>query len=269
MAKKILHILGDSKFGGGSFIVQQICIGSINAGFGVSVLTSDPRSQKHFIESGINVIDIDCIWRPIRPLKDLFGLIKLSKYLINSDYDIVHTHTTKAGFIGRIAASIARRKIILHTIHGFAFHEHSSLKVIKFYSILEKIAANFCDKIVSVSEYHRKWAIELNICNSSKIVTISNGIGVSPVPNTQENTIRKLTKADKQCKILLNVGRLAEQKGIEYLIDAVGDLVSDGNEEIICVVIGDGPKFSDFKEKVSKLNLGKHVFLLGYHDRPR
>ena len=98
--KRILHILGDSGFGGGTYIVSKICEGAKNAGHNVAVLTADHRSKLFFEEKGILVYDIDCIWRPIRPIKDFIGLVKLCSFLLKTDFNIVHTHTSKGGFVG-------------------------------------------------------------------------------------------------------------------------------------------------------------------------
>jgi len=93
---KILHIIGDSKFGGGSKVVIQIAQMALDSGWEVDVLTTDTVFQKKLGELGIGTVPLDCIWRPIRPIKDFLGWLRLFRFLKKSDYTLVHTHTSKA-----------------------------------------------------------------------------------------------------------------------------------------------------------------------------
>lgn len=138
-------------------------------GWDVDVLTTDPIFKESLINQGLRVINLEVIWRKINPLKDLLGLNRLYSFLKKSNYTIIHTHTSKAGFVGRLAAYLAGIPIIIHTAHGFAFHEQSSSLEICFYSSLEKLASNWCDKIVCVSDFHKKWALRLGIANEAGV----------------------------------------------------------------------------------------------------
>jgi glycosyltransferase involved in cell wall biosynthesis len=269
MVYKILHILGDSEHGGGSFIVEEICKAANLTNYQASALTTDPLTHEVFSRSGVGVIDLDCIWRPIRPLKDIYGLIKLVLYLRSSDFDIIHTHTSKAGFVGRLAAFLARKKVIIHTIHGFAFHENSSPRKVYFYTILEKIAALCCDRLVSVSNYHRKWALDLKICNSDKIVTISNGINDISCSKDPLLGISDSSNNGDPTRKIITLGRLAKQKGIEYLIEAVQQVVINGTQDFLCILIGDGPEYDTFVKKIEEFGLEEYFCLLGYCEKPR
>ena len=123
---KILHIVGDSKFGGAANSIIRIAQLWFASGWEVRILTTDPVFQAAASRAGIGVADLNYVHREIRPLKDLAGLIRLWRFLKREKVTIVHTHTTKAGFVGRLAARLAGVPIIVHTVHGFAFHEGSS-----------------------------------------------------------------------------------------------------------------------------------------------
>lgn len=261
---RILHIVGDSKFGGGSIMVLKLAQRAREAGYDVSVLTTDSVFQQVLKEYNIKIVDLDVIWREIRPVKDLFGLYKLYSYLRKNRYDIIHTHTSKAGFVGRIAARLAGVPIIIHTVHGFAFHEESNFIEVKLFSFLEKIAGYFCDKIVTVSEFHRKWALKLKIANEDKIVSIPNGIAKDRViPKRKREVIREELKLSEDDFIILTTGRLAPQKGIEYLIRAVPLLISK-IESFKLLIVGEGPLRDYLEDLVRELKIVQYVYFLGF-----
>src|ERR1700712_4948780 len=114
----ILHILGDSSYGGAAKSIVRLAQLSCSEGLKACILTSDPEFQNACLDAGIDYINLDCIWRTIRPFKDTVGLYRLWRFLRSQRATIVHTHTTKAGFVGRIAARLAGVPIIIHTVHG-------------------------------------------------------------------------------------------------------------------------------------------------------
>ena len=107
---KIIHVLGDSKYGGAAKSILRLAQLWSSAGWEARILTSDPLFQGACREAGVDYANLDCIWREIRPLKDLAGLFRLWRFLKAEQVTIVHTHTTKAGFIGRIARALRCRQ---------------------------------------------------------------------------------------------------------------------------------------------------------------
>jgi len=89
--------------------------------------------------------------REISPLNDLLALIKIFKILRKEKPDIIHTHSSKAGIIGRIAGFLSGVKIIIHTYHGFGFNEHQRYLVKKFYIFIEKLVSFITDYFIFVS----------------------------------------------------------------------------------------------------------------------
>ncbi len=267
---KILHIVGDSKYGGGSKVILQLAQMAQKEGWEVDVLTTDPVFQEKLREKEIGVVSLDCIWRPIRPVRDLLGLLRLYRYLRTTDYTLVHTHTSKAGFIGRAAAWYAKVPIIIHTVHGFAFHEESSPLALKVYSTLEKIAAHWCHCLVTVSHFHRDWALHLGIGIPEQIVAIPNGISESDIqPKRNRNAIRTELGIGPEDIMLLTMGRLAPQKGIEYLIEGI-DLLKKRLSalRVVACIVGEGPSKVDLKERAESLGLEKDGFVrfLGFRE---
>ena len=263
---KLLHIVGNSSFGGAAKIILRLAEMAKAEGWEVDILTTDPVFQEAAIREGIGSIGLDVIRREIRPVWDLGGLFRLRSFLRREHYSVVHTHTSKGGFVGRLAARLAGVPVVVHTVHGFAFHEHSPIPVGVFYSMLERVASRWCDRVVSVSEFHRQWAQELGICGPDKILAIPNGIARQNLTaSTSPAEIRQNLGVERQDLVILSMGRLAPDKGLEHLIEAASVLRRRGQRFRI-VLAGDGPLREQLERLARDLDVSDHVTFLGYRE---
>jgi glycosyltransferase involved in cell wall biosynthesis len=262
---KLIHITGDSCFGGAGRIILRLGQIAQTAGWQVDILTTDPIFQRIAPQHGLGLVDLDVIRREIRPLWDMSGLVKLASFLRRERYGFVHTHTSKAGFIGRLAARMAGVPAIIHTVHGFAFHECSPQSSRLFYSGLEGIASKFCDRMVSVSEFHRRWAIELGICRPSKILAIPNGIAPLTEPKLPRIEVRRELGVRNRDLMILTLARLAPDKGIQFLIESA-PLLLRVERAIQIVIAGDGPMRSQLEQQARKLGVSDWVTFLGFRE---
>jgi glycosyltransferase involved in cell wall biosynthesis len=264
---KVLHVTGDSKFGGGSIVILRLAELAKQQGWQVDVLTTDLAFQKALSRSEIGVAPLDCIWRDISTLRDLQGLYRLSAFLRSAGYALVHTHTSKAGFVGRLAAKLAGVPVILHTAHGFAFHEGSSPLAVRAFAALERLAAYAADSVVTVSEFHRDWAERLGIGSPNKLVAIPNGIPPERVrPSLLRMQLRTDLGFDLDEYVVLSIGRLAPHKGLEYLIQAVPSLNSRLGRTLKVVLAGEGPARSAIETQVEALGIRSQVRFLGFRN---
>jgi glycosyltransferase involved in cell wall biosynthesis len=261
---RLLHVVGESRFGGVATIILGLSRVARADGWQVDVLATDPLVQQAVRQHGFGVVDLDVIRREIRPLWDLRGLLRLHSFLRREQYDIVHTHTSKGGFVGRLAARLAGVPVIVHTAHGFAFHESSPASARLIYSGLERVASQWCDRIVSVSEFHRDWAVELGMCRPRKIVAIPNGItALTPNDDVVPEEVRSQLGARPDDLLILSIARLAPDKGVDYLIEAAS-MLPDTARRVHIAIAGEGPSRSHLEQLARDRSITDRVSFVGF-----
>jgi glycosyltransferase involved in cell wall biosynthesis len=261
--KKVLHVVGDSRYGGGSVLIIRMATAAKRVGWRVSVLASDELFAAELRQNGIDVITEPIVRRALNPLRDAIDTLRLVGVLRREGFDIVHTHTSKGGFIGRLAAKLARTPSTLHTVHGFAFHDFSGAAARLAFINAERLAAAWCDTIVTVSKHHRDVAIESRICPASKLLAIPNGIAApSPQQHPRDPARSELGVAEHH-RLVVSIGRLAAQKGLTYLIHAAA-LLRHRFPSLRFVVAGDGPDRAELAALRDRLGLQEIVHLIGF-----
>jgi len=184
----------------------------------------------------------------IKALYDIYRVCKKGKY------DIVHTHSAKTGFLGRIAARLAGIPKIIHTVHGFPFHDFQHPLVRFFYMKLERFAAKFCDQMVFVNQFERQMAIDKRIVPAVKAFTIYNGV--------QLIDCQKKESKDETFTIG-SIGRFCKQKNSINVIKAAIE-VCKRNNELKFVFLGDGELLDRCRAMVSEANVDDRIELPGW-----
>ncbi|MEN6300034.1 MAG: glycosyltransferase, partial [Anaerolineaceae bacterium] len=150
MSISVLHIITRLIVGGAQENVMYTAAMLDKNIFDVEVISGPQTgSEGSLIEEtrsrGIKLTIFPRLLREISPINDMIALWQLYRYIRKYRFDIVHTHSSKAGILGRIAAKLAGTPIIIHTVHGWSFHDHMALWVKYFYIILERFCATFTD----------------------------------------------------------------------------------------------------------------------------
>jgi len=188
--------------------------------------------------------------RAARPLHDCRALQLITAHIVKQSYTIVHTHSSKAGILGRLAAHRAGVPLIVHTIHGFPWHDYMSPPKRWFYLSLERYAASFSDGLITVSERNRKKAISLGLAPPEKLTTIYSGINLTKfeVMADRAEKCRELG-LDPTRAVVGTVGRLSPQKAPLDFVQ-VARHVLRARPGVQFVMVGDGPLAEEVRRAV-------------------
>jgi len=189
--------------------------------------------------AGVEVLTVP-MEREIAPLRDLRSMAALTHCFQEHKFDVVHTHTPKAGLIGPIAARLAGVPQIVHTVHGLLFHDRMTRLRQSIFWIPEKITATCCDRILSQSQEDVERAVRSRLCARSKISYIGNGIDVTRfAPQTTSDRSEKLQEVGLSASdfVVGSVGRLVAEKGFMELF-AAAETLTNRYPQIKFVVIG-------------------------------
>ena len=163
--------------------------------------------------------------RRFTPLADLSALWALTRLMRKERFDVVHTHTPKAGLLGQLAARLSGVPVVVNTLHGFYFHEGTKPLARRFYIWMERIAARCSDTILSQNREDIATAVEERIAPPELLKWLGNGIDISrfdrrTLADDALEELRRDLDLDPNAPVIGFVGRLVEEKGILDLLQA-------------------------------------------------
>lgn len=202
--------------------------------------------------------------RELSPVRDLIATWQLYRMLRKRRYDIVHMHTSKIGILGRIAAKMASVPHIIHTAHGWGFHEYMAGWLRRFYITLEKFVLPFTNQLVSVSDETTRVGLEAGIGNPDNYMLIRSGI-----PTDTFFADKKLGAATRAALgiepdriVIGTVGRLSPQKNpLDFV--RIAETICAKHERVHFLSVGEGPLRPRVENAIRKAGLEDRVTLLG------
>ena len=269
---KIVHIITRLILGGAQENTLITCKLLAQRGHDVTLITGPaigPEGELFEQTKGqdYKVITVNKLIRAICPLNDTLSYFQIKKLLRQLQPDIVHTHSAKAGILGRFAAhSLKRATKIVHTIHGLAFHQYQSQWLNKFYIAIEKSAAKRTDFFISVADAMTTQAIAAGIGRPEQFVTAYSAIEeddfLEPISQERKRDFRRKYEIDEDSIVLVTIARLFMLKGHEYIIESAKQL-SKRFEKCVWLFVGDGNLAEHFKQQVCQLGLAEKVKFTG------
>jgi glycosyltransferase involved in cell wall biosynthesis len=225
---------------------------------------------KRLQDSGYHYLPVKTLKRNLS-LWDLIAFFEILFLCLKYRFDIAHTHSSKTGFLGRIAARISGVPNIIHTAHGFPFHEHQMTIARYFYLILEIIAARFCNYLVIVNNYERELVLTNRLFPAGKLLTIYNGIAVNPEIEPRQYGLKGVTNPPKSNPELMDffvigsVARFTRAKNILNTTE-VAISVCRTNPKIKFVFIGDGELWDNCYDLVTSAGMNRQILMPGWQN---
>ena len=202
--------------------------------------------------------------RKINPLKDLLALIEIYGFIKKNRIQIVHTHSSKAGILGRLAAGLAKTKIIIHTVHGWSFHDYQSRISNRCYLCLERICATFTTKIIVVSVWDKDRGLNNSVGTIDQYVLIRYGIDYPDFQNREKRAAARKSLGFNDADLI--VGMVACFKPQKSPLDFIklAFAVKNKFSNAKFIMIGDGVLFKKAHFLIKKLHLEGQVSLAGW-----
>ncbi len=213
---------------------------------------------------GVNLTILPPLVREVHPINDLLALINLYFIIRRGNYHIVHTHSSKAGILGRLAAKMAGTPIILHTVHGWSFHDYMSVVKRNIYIFLERWTARYCQKIIVVTQADKEKGLKMKIGKAEQYHLIRSAI---PLEEYQPNHIWKATLRQElgipvDVPVIGTISRLSPQKNpLEWV--KVAALISQQIPSAHFIIVGDGPLHQAVNELLQSEGLLQKTTLTG------
>jgi glycosyltransferase involved in cell wall biosynthesis len=264
---RILYVITGADIGGAQRHVMHLVEWFHRNGNVVEVVTGEEGPLVDWLLACDITVTVIPIPRTIQPKEDWRAFLHLSRHIKRNAYDVVHSHSSKAGIIARLAAFVSQVNKNVFTAHGFVFTDPTlSKKKKSFYLFLERMFGSLSSDIITVSHYDYRAGVSIGL-NPKKLHIIHNGL-------PEENLLPVLDWKDKQehlrtseKKIIGFVGRFASEKNIDMIIRIAELYKRDGlMNEVEFWLIGDGKLEAEYRHKVMEKGLADFVLFLGNQD---
>jgi glycosyltransferase involved in cell wall biosynthesis len=210
---------------------------------------------------GVPIRLVPQLRRAIDPWRDVAGYRELKRVLREFQPDVVHTHSAKAGFLGRLAAWSLRVPAIVHTVHGAPFHPYQNAAARNLFRWCEWYAARRCHALISVADAMTDLMVNSGVAPREKFTTIYSGMDVEPFLHADEHRqrVRRELGFEPQHVVVGKIARLFHLKGHEDVIRAAAEVVPS-QPQVRFLLVGDG---------ILRDKLQRMIDEAGMHDRFR
>jgi glycosyltransferase involved in cell wall biosynthesis len=272
---RVLHIITRMIVGG----AQENTLLSVEGlnrigGYAVTLVSGTDKGPEGELLSRarktIPLIVLPELYRSINVFDDFTALVKLKQIIRNGRYHIVHTHSSKAGVLGRLAAKIAGTPFIVHTLHSLVFHDYQSWAINRLWRVTKKACAPMTDHFISVSDIISEKAIAAGIDRAEKFTTIYSGMELDWFLKTPVNpeAIRREFGIPDDALVVGKIARLFPLKGHDQLLDAAPTVLQH-HPNVRFFLVGDGILYDHLRQRAREMGILDKFVFAGLIDRER
>lgn len=262
---KVVHIITRLDFGGAQANTLYTAANLDKSRFDVTVIAGPGGILDGRAEPG-RLVHAARLGREIRPCRDLAAVLELRSLLRGLQPDLVHTHSSKAGILGRIAAFLAGVPAVVHTFHGFGFHPRQHPLKRGFFVLLEKFCARLADVLVFVSRANMATAKEAGIGRERQYRLIRSGVRLSNYPSKADRAaVRAGLGLSPSDTVVLSIGNAKPQKNPGHFIEAAAR-ISGKAPAARFVFVGGGSDLERLKAEAAARGLGGVCLFPGWRD---
>ena len=243
---KICHVITRMIVGGAQENTLLTIKGHVEKGHESVLVTGFSPGREGELLKNVDLPDfrietIPDLVRELSPWKDFMAFLKLRRFFKAEKFDVVHTHSSKAGIIGRLAAYASGVPVVVHTVHGQAFHPYEKWWRNKLYIALERFAALWCDRIYAVAQAMIDQCVEAGVSPREKYQVVYSGMDTGAFDSARrEPELRAALCIPEDAAVIVTVARLFPLKGYEFVIPAAKKLIPEYSN-LHFLIVGDGP----------------------------
>lgn len=227
-----------------------------------------PMMNRLLDRRDIDLIFVPSLIRPLSPVSDLRALWALYRICRRGEFDMVHTHGSKAGIIGRWAAWLAGCRLLVHTCHGSVFSGYAGRLFSRLFVYAERLTARITQQIITLTPEGAEEFLAFDIAPEEKFASIPSGVEVerfSPPAEHDKALARQKMGLPREGPIVGSVGRLDWIKGYDLLVEASA-LVLRKRPDVLFAVAGDGHEREALEELTRRLRVAHRWRFLGWRD---
>jgi glycosyltransferase involved in cell wall biosynthesis len=273
---KVLRVIARLNVGGPALHVAYLTAGLADRGYETTLvagtLARGEESMAAVSEArGVRIETLPALHREIGPLRDAQAILRLARLIRRERPTILHTHTAKAGAVGRIAALLAgsaRPPIIVHTFHGHVLRGYFNPLTTLGFRTLERWLARMTTALVAVSPEVRDDLVRLHVAPASKFTVVRLGIELDERTSVEESVrveTRRQLGVGQDAFVVGWVGRMTAVKRTDDVVRALRGLVDRGVDAYLCLV-GDGPDRDHLERYAHELGVVKRCLFVGYQE---
>jgi glycosyltransferase involved in cell wall biosynthesis len=268
---RVLRVFSRLNIGGPSLHVIHLSSGLVRHGFETKLVVgkTDGREGDFFDLAearGVRPEIIDDLGRAIHPARDTFALIRLYRAMRAFRPEIVHTHTAKAGALGRIAAKAAGVRTLVHTYHGHVLSGYFNPVVSSFFRRVESSLAPFTDSLLTVSESVKEDLVRLKVARADRVRVMPLGLDLEPLAKPlPRGSLRREAGWTDTARVVGIVGRLVSIKDLDTFLDAA-TIATRASDDLRFAIVGDGEERHRLEAKAAPL--GNRVHFFGWRKDP-